>query len=89
MKEHSYKTFEFFYDDTFIDYPISANLDLQLFTYDIVANSGFVRATFTRENVDDLRNMHGIDAEAELTAILSEEINRAIIDELFEIRRNV
>ena len=45
--------------------------------------------TWSPEMAQDLRGYHGIDAEAELTALLSEEIgreiDRPIINQLFEL----
>jgi uncharacterized protein YgfB (UPF0149 family) len=47
---------------------------------------GFVRGTLTAhwnpELVDDLNEVHAIDAEAELTRLMSEEIARGIDDEI-------
>ncbi len=48
-----------------------------------------LKVNWTREMADDLQAYHSIDAEAELTALLSEEIaaeiDREIINNLFEI----
>ena len=51
------------------------------------AETGVINARWTHEMAQDLSAFHNIDAEAELTAILSEEItnqiNRNMINNLF------
>ena len=51
----------------------------------ITVNCGIrrIRARWTLEMTYDLATYHSIDAEAELTRILTEEINREILNEAF------
>jgi hypothetical protein len=44
-----------------------------------------LRAQWSPELVDDLINVHAIDAEAELTRILSEEITREMDENVIRI----
>jgi hypothetical protein len=44
-----------------------------------------LRAQWSPELVDDLINVHAIDAEAELTRILSEEITREMDENVISI----
>lgn len=62
-------------------------LILEFDTYDrygseYVPKGRKMRAQWTPEMAQDLEAYHGIDAEAELTALLTEEIDREIINEL-------
>lgn len=59
----------------------SINLNLT----SIIVNGGErrLRATWTPELAQDLQAFHGIDAETELTRLLSEEITRNIDREIF------
>lgn len=51
----------------------------------VIVNGGArtIRATWSPELAQDLQAFHGIDAEAELTRLLSEEITRNIDREIF------
>lgn len=52
------------------------NLDLN--SVEVTAGERRIRATWTPELAQDLGAYHNIDAEAELTRLLTEEINREI-----------
>jgi hypothetical protein len=41
-----------------------------------------LRAVWSPQTADDLNTLHSIDAEAELTRILNEEIGRSIVEEI-------
>lgn len=48
-----------------------------------------LRATWTPEIVEDLTIYHGIDIEAELSGILSEQINREVNREIIRTLSNM
>ena len=60
-----------------------------LYSYEVRAEARTIRATWTPEMVQDLQAFHNIDAEAELTALLTQEIaneiDREIINDLLAI----
>ena len=56
------------------------NLDLN--SVEVTAGERRIHATWTPEMAQDLQTYHNIDAEAELTRLLTEEINREIISKL-------
>jgi hypothetical protein len=65
---------------------------INLYSFDVQADVRTIRATWTPEMVHDLQAFHNIDAEAELTALLAQEIaneiDREIINDLFQINGN-
>lgn len=93
---HKYTAHEFFYDTSFSDYDyekilklndvifwsVGANINRRIYNRTVFAETRHVNATLTRENVEDIRNMHGIDAAAAFERILAEELNKAIVEEL-------
>jgi len=56
------------------------NLDLN--SVEVTAGERRIRAILTPEGPQDLEAYHNIDAEAELTRLLTEEINREIIENI-------
>lgn len=56
------------------------NLDLN--SVEVTAGERRIHATWTPEMAQDLQTYHNIDAEAELTRLLTEEINREIIQNI-------
>ena len=63
-----------------------------LYSYEVRAEARTIRANWTPEMVQDLQAFHNIDVEAELTALLSQqianEIDRDIINNLLAINGN-
>lgn len=63
-----------------------------LYSYEVRAEARTIRANWTPEMAQDLQAFHNIDAEAELTALLSQEIaneiDRNIINDLLAINGN-
>jgi hypothetical protein len=63
-----------------------------IYSYEVQAEVRPIMATWTPEMVQDLQAFHNIDAEAELTALLSDqisqEIDRQIINNLLAINGN-
>lgn len=57
-------------------------ITLNLTSLPVVGEVRRLRATWTPEIVQDLESFHNINAEAELSAILSEQINREINNEV-------
>jgi hypothetical protein len=66
--------FEGIIEDTFV----FNNMD----TVNVAGGVRRLRAMWTREANEDLNHHHGIDAEAELTRIMSEEIARGIDEDV-------
>lgn len=56
------------------------NLDLN--SVEVTAGERRIHVTWTPEIAQDLQTYHNIDAEAELTRLLTEEINREIIQNI-------
>jgi hypothetical protein len=63
-----------------------------LYSFEVQADVRTIRATWTPEMVHDLQAFHNIDAEAELTALLSDQISQEIdiqiINDLMQINGN-
>jgi len=80
MKDFSYSVAEFFYDESFIDYKEIVDLT---FTSKSVRIATFVaRTDWHNVDMEILRNMHAIDAEEELAAILAHSIDEEIKREM-------
>ena len=64
--------------------------DLDIYSTHVVTGTRTLRATWSPELAQDLQAFHGIDAETELTRLLSEELirerDRMLINELLEIQ---
>ena len=56
--------------------------DLNIESVEVTAGERRIRATWNPELAQDLEAYHNIDAEAELTRLLTEEINREIIENI-------
>ena len=63
-----------------------------LYSFEVQADVRTISATWTPEMVHDLQAFHNIDAEAELTALLSDQISQEIdiqiINDLMQINGN-
>lgn len=75
------------------EYNMEANQDLPevnlvVESEEIVAKSRKLKAVWTYEAQQDLRSQHNLDAEAELTAVLAQEINLEIDREVLTDLRN-
>lgn len=58
---------------------------LNLKTVQVSGGTRTLRASWTPETTFDLERYHNIDAEAELTAILEQELARAMIEDLTNV----
>lgn len=75
------------------EYNLECNADLPeinlvIENEEIVAKSRKLKATWSHEVQQDLRSQHNLDAEAELTALLAQEINLEIDREILTDLRN-
>jgi len=67
------------------EYPWLKRLDLDLNSVIVNGGQRTIRATWTPELAQDVSAFHNIDAETELTALLSQEISRQIDLELINV----
>lgn len=63
-------------------------LDIRVESRIVVGETRAIRAVWTPELAQDLQAFHNIDAEAELTALLAENIRREIDDQIIRDLRN-
>ncbi len=56
--------------------------DLNLDSVEVTTGRNTIHVTWTPEMVQDLQTYHNIDTEAELTRLLTEEINREIVENI-------
>lgn len=63
----------------------AAKLSLRFETVEVRSGTRRLRGQWTPELVQDLEAFHNIDAEAELTAILEQELARAMIEDLTNV----
>lgn len=62
--------------------PCLKPFDLNIESVEVTAGTRRIRATWNPELAQDVSTFHNIDAEAELTRLLTEEINREIIENI-------
>ena len=60
-------------------------IDLGLLSVNVQVGQRRLRATWRREFAQDMERFHNIDAEVELTRILSEQMEREIIQEIMRL----
>ena len=89
--EHSYSVFEFFYDETFEDYPSIGEVDFALVTLPVEGRVVRVNTNWANQEeiINDLRQFHNIDAEQELTRILNDELIQLVDQEFLNALRNI
>ena len=77
------------YEQNLEGQPDLPEINLAVESEDIVATTRKLKASWTQEAAQDLRSQHNIDAEAELTAVLAQEINLEIDREILtDLRTN-
>lgn len=75
---HKFKFFEGFIENTYVFDEIN------VVTRRVQRGERRMRAQWTRELIEDLNTLHTIDAEAEITALLSEQIAQEIDDDIVD-----
>lgn len=73
---HKFKFFDGFIENTFVFD------DINMMATNVARDERPLRAIWTNQLIEDLNAVHAIDAEAELTSLLSNQIAREIDEEI-------
>lgn len=76
--KHTYSAFEFFYDDSFDDYPSIAHVDVTFASVRVFGGVQRINANWTPEIAQDLERFQGINVAEELERVLGAELAQAI-----------